>query len=110
MMGRLWLVCRDVGPCWLIVVLVVGSGRSAFMSMFGGMPWLNVDGYVPTRANLICIKKDLLAFQATPIKIMMGEDHHLCKQSLSPVVARWSFSHKTILAHEKRVASFASVI
>jgi hypothetical protein len=38
MMGWLWSVCRDVGPCWLIVMLVVGSCRSAFMNMVWGMP------------------------------------------------------------------------
>ena len=57
MMGRLWLVCRDVGSCWLIVMLVVGSCGSAFISMLGRMPWLSVIGYESTRANLISIKK-----------------------------------------------------
>ena len=56
-MGRLWFVCRDVGSCWLIVMLVVGSCRSAFISMLGGMPWLIVDGYEPTRDRLMKTKK-----------------------------------------------------
>ena len=54
--GSVVVVCRDSGSCWLIVVLVVGSGRSAFMSIFGGMPWLSVFGYEPTRDNLIYLK------------------------------------------------------
>ena len=60
MMGRLWFVCRDVGSCWLIVVLVVGSCRSAFISVLGGMPWLSVVGYEGTSANLISTKKSYL--------------------------------------------------
>ena len=56
-MGRLWFVRRDVGAFWLIVVLVVGSCGSAFISMLRGMPWLTVVGYEDTRANLISIKR-----------------------------------------------------
>ena len=57
MMGWLWSVCRDVGSCWLIVVLVVGSCRGPFMSMVGGMPWLSVVGYEDTRDNLVSLKR-----------------------------------------------------
>ena len=57
--GSVVLVCRDSGACWLIVVLVVGSCRSAFMSMVGGMPWLSVVGYEATSDNLISIKRGI---------------------------------------------------
>ena len=59
MMGWLWFVCRDSGSCWLIVVLVVGSCRSAFMSMLGAMPWLSVVGYEGTRDRLMNTKNGL---------------------------------------------------
>ena len=57
MMGRLWFLCRDVGSCWLIVMLVVGSCRCLVISVLGGMPWLSVVGYEPTRDNLVSLKR-----------------------------------------------------
>ena len=50
-------MCRDVGSCWLIVMLVVGSCGSAFISVLGGMPWLSVVGYEDTRDNLVSLKR-----------------------------------------------------
>ena len=57
MMGRLWFLCRDVGSCWLIVMLVVGSCRCPFISVLGSMPWLSVVGYEDTRVRLMKTKK-----------------------------------------------------